>query len=430
MASINIYINDSMKEEMGSVEANWSEICRQAITIEMSRIKGGEITYEPKNFDLGNWDHCSFEESFNNDSVIIKPYVDHADPKLRNTVKVASQWLEEIKREMAIARLDGNSLGDFFHGVRKIEVLEPGKTWKTGYLKINYHIDFYFEDDNIPTDTLEAEIVENSDKEMILVDDRGGACCEADPEGIDSSLQLKELEHRGIISVDLNSQSSQEQEIPMMYPESYTPIKKTLEEFFTFNKSSLSVKRVKQLWKEWYDHKLLMTSGDTDSESFLEEEDQREAEISGYIDHQYFQLRNEFFEDLENNFMEVGFFHYDVAYFSSFLFDLFYFTDEGDFSKLNLDLFAKVDFTNIDELPHKSGLYCIRENNNLYGFGFTHNLYKHWENHKLNKRVTKHRNLEILFIIFDSQRYLEKIVKECTPYYLEKITLENNPFLN
>lgn len=423
MASINIYINDSMKEEMASVEANWSEICRQAITIEMSRIKGGEITYEPKNFDLGNWDHCSFEESFNNDSVIIKPYVDHVDPKLRNTVKVASQWLEEIKREMAIARLDGNSLGDFFHGVRKIEVLEPGKTWKTGYLKINYHIDFYFEDDNIPMDTLEAEIVENSDKEMILVHDKGGE--------IDSSLQLKELEHRGIISMDLlYSQPSKELEIPMMYPESYTPIKKTLEEFFTFNKSSLSTKRVKQLWKEWYDDKLLMTSGDTDAESFLEEEDQREAEISGYIDHQYFQLRNEFFEELENNFMEVGFFHYDVAYFSSFLFDLFYFTDEEDFKNLNLDLFAKVDFSNIDELPQKTGLYFIRENSNLYGFGSTYNLYTHWENHKLNKKVTKDRNLEILFILFDSRRYLAKIIKEYTPYYLEKITLENNPFLN
>ncbi|WPF87383.1 hypothetical protein WEU38_11220 [Cyanobacterium aponinum AL20118] len=425
MASINIYINDSMKEEMASVEANWSEICRQAITMEMSRIKGSEITYEPKNFDLGNWDHCSFEESFNNDSVIIKPYVDHADPKLRNTVKVASQWLEEIKREIAIARLDGNSLGEFFQGVRKIEVLEPGKTWKTGYLKINYYIDFYFEDDNPPTDTLEAEIVENQEKALMVTSS------ENHREGeIDHSLQLKELEHRGIISVDLNSQTSQDREIPMMYPESYTPIKKTLEEFFSFNKSNLSVKIVKQLWKEWYDHKLLINSGDISAESFLEEEDQREGEISGYIDHQYFQLRNEFFEELENNFMEVGFFHYDVAYFSSFLFDLFYFTKEIDFRDLNIDLFAKVNFPNIDELPHKSGLYFIRENNNLYGFGCTYNLYTHWENHKLNKRVTKDRNLEILFIIFDSQRYLANIVKKYTPYYLEKITLENNPFLN
>ncbi|MGI0480818.1 hypothetical protein ACN4EE_08500 [Geminocystis sp. CENA526] len=420
MASINIYINDSMKEEMASVEANWSEICRQAITMEMSKIKGGEITYDRKNFDIGNWDYCSFEENFNNDNVIIKPYIDHSDPKLRNTVKVASQWLEEIKRELSIARLDGNSLGEFFQGVRKIEVLEPGKTWKTGYLKINYHIDFYFEDDT-STDTLEGEIIEEV-KPLINI---------LKPKEIDRSLQLKELEHRGIISVDLDCQTAQDKEIPIMDSEIYIPLKKALEENFSVSKSSLSIKRFRQLWKEWYDHQLLLiNSGYIDVEMFLEEDDKREVEISGYIDHQYFQLRKEFFDDLEHNLCDFGFFDYDIAYFSSFLFDLFYFTHNEDFSNLKLDLFAKVDFLNIDELPHKSGLYFIRENSNLYGFGFTQNLYTHWENHKLQKKVSKKKNLEIIFIIIDSQRYLEKIAKEFTPNYLEKITFENNPLLN
>lgn len=422
MASINIYVNDSMKEQMASVEANWSEICRQAITMEISKIKGNQITYESQKINLSNWKHCSFEQSFDNESVIVRPYIEHSDPKLRNTVKVASEWLEEIKQEMAIARLDGNSLEEFFQGRRKIEVLEPGKTWKTGYLKINYHIDFYFEDDNIPMDTLEVEIVENSDKEMIIVNEKESV--------IDSSLQLKELEHRGIISVDLDSQTLQDREIPMMSSESYTPIKKTLEEFFTFNKSSLSTKRVKELWKEWYDYKLLINSGDIDAESFLQEEDQREAEISGYIDHHYFKLRNAFFEELENNFMEVGFFEYDVAYFSSFLFDLFYFTDDKDFKNLNLQLFAQVDFQSTDELPQKPGLYFIRENNKIYGFGFTHNLYKHWESHKLNKKINKNRNLKIPFMIIDSQKYMTKVIKECTLHYLEKVVLLNNPLLN
>lgn len=419
MASINIYINDSMKEEMASVEANWSEICRQAITMEISKIKGGEITYEPKNFDRGNWDYCSFEENFNNDNVIVKPYIDHADPKLRNMVKIASQWLEELKQELSIARLDGNSLGEFFQGVRKIEVLEPGKTWKTGYLKINYHIDFYFEDDT----PIDAEIIEDlqissSSKKTIK------------PVEIDRSLQLKELEHRGIISVDLDSETSKDQNIPTMDSEIYIPLKKALEEIFSFDKSSFSTKKVRQLWKEWYDHQLSMGSGYVTAESFLEEEDQREAEISGYINHKYFQLRTEFFDYLENYCIDINFFDYDLAYFATFLFDLFYFTNNENFSNLNLDLFAKIEISNKDELSHKSGLYFIRENNNIYGFGFTQNLYEHWKNHKLNKKINNNRQIEILFIIIDSQRYLEKMAKELTPNYLEKITFENNPLLN
>lgn len=424
MASINIYINDDLKEEMALVEANWSEVCRQAINLEISKSKTGEMTYEPKNFEEGNWNYSSFEKNFNNENVIIKPYIDHANPKLRNTVKVASQWLEEIKRELSIARLDGNSLGEFFQGVRKIEVLEPGKPWKTGYLKINYYIDFYFEDDT-PTDTLEAEILENPEQGMIVASvdhDSGGT--------IDHSLQLKELEHRGIISVDLDLETSKDQNIPTMDSEIYIPIKKALEEIFSFDKSSFSTKKVRQLWKQWYDHQLSMGSGYVTAESFLEEEDQREAEISGYINHKYFQLRTGFFEHLENYCMDISFFDYDLAYFSSFLFDLFYFTNNEDFNNLKLDLFAKVDFLNKDELPHKSGLYFIRENNNIYGVGFTQNLYQHWETNKFNKKLNNNRQIEILFIIIDSQRYLEKIAKELTSNYLEKITFENNPLFN
>ncbi len=168
MASINIYINDDLKEEMALVEANWSEVCRQAINLEITKSKTGEMTYEPKNFEEEHWNYASFEENFNNDNVIIKPYIDHANPKLRNTVKVASQWLEEIKRELAIARLDGNSLGEFFQGVRKIEVLEPGKPWKTGYLKINYYIDFYFQNDHI-TDTIEGEIIDPINPQILYL---------------------------------------------------------------------------------------------------------------------------------------------------------------------------------------------------------------------------------------------------------------------
>jgi len=425
MASINIYINDDLKEEMALVEANWSEVCRQAINLEITKSRTGEITYEPKNFDQGNWDYSSFEENFNNDNVIIKPYIDHTNPKLRNTVKVASQWLEEIKRELAMARLDGNSLGEFFQGVRKIEVLEPGKPWKTGYLKINYHIDFYFQDDNV-TDTIEGEIID-----VVNAQISSSVATKINTiETIDQSIRLTELEHLGIISVDLEPLPSNLKEIPMMYPELYKPLKKALEESFSFNKSNLSSKKVKQWWEEWYDHELLTTSGDLDLETCLEDEDERENDISGYIDSEYFVLRTEFLEDLECNCEEVGFLHYDFVYFSSFIFDLFYFTKEEDFKDLNLESFAEIDFINKDELPHKSGLYFVVEDNNIYAFGFTKNLYYHWDNHKLNKKINSENNIKILFILVESNTYLHNMANNLFHTYLQKINLENNPYLH
>lgn len=426
MASINIYINDDLKEEMALVGANWSEVCRQAINLEITKSKTGEMTYEPKNFEEGNWDYSSFEKNFNNDNVIIKPYIDHTNPKLRNTVKVASQWLEEIKRELAIARLDGNSLGEFFQGVRKIEVLEPGKPWKTGYLKINYHIDFYYQNDDA-TDTIEAEIIDaiNPQISSSVVKKMNTI------EPIDQSLRLTELEHLGIVSIDLEPLPPNSEEIPMMYPELYKPLKKALEENFSFNKSNLSSKKVKQWWKEWYDHELLATSGElADIRSFLEDEDEREADISGYINPQYFTLRTEFLNELEDHCMELGFLDHSFVCFSSFIFDLFYFTTHEDFNDLNLDYFAQIDFINRDELPYKSGLYFVVEDDNIYAFGFTKNLYYHWEKHKLNKKINSKNKIKILFIILDSNRYLHNMANNLFHDYLQKINLDNNPYLH
>ncbi|BAQ62967.1 hypothetical protein GM3708_3373 [Geminocystis sp. NIES-3708] len=425
MASINIYINDDLKEEMALVEANWSEVCRQAINLEITKSKTGETSYEPNNFEEGNWDYSSFEENFNNENVIIKPYIDHTNPKLRNTVKVASQWLEEIKRELAIARLDGNSLGEFFQGVRKIEVLKPGKPWKTGYLKINYHIDFYFQDDDA-TDTIEAEIINTINPQI-----SSSVVTKIDTiEPIDQSLRFTELEHLGIVSVDLEPLPSDSKEIRMMYPELYTPLKKAIENCFCLSKSKFSTKQVKQWWKEWYDHQLLINSGDIDIESFLEDEDKREADISGYINSEYFELRTEFLKDLEGYCQELGFLHYDFVYFSSFIFDLVYFTKEQDFNDLDLDNFAQIDFINKDELPHKSGLYFVVEDTNIYAFGFTKNLYYHWENHKLNKKINSKNNIKILFIILDSNRYLHNMKNNLLHDYLQKVNLNDNPYLN
>lgn len=424
MASINIYINDDLKEEMALVEANWSEVCRQAINLEITKSKTGEMTYEPKNFEEGHWNYASFEENFNNDNVIIKPYIEHTNLKLRNTVKVASQWLEEIKRELAIARLDGNSLGEFFQGVRKIEVLEPGKPWKIGYLKINYYIDFYFQNDDV-TDTIEGEIIDPINPQILSPKTKTNSI-----QPIDQSIRLTELKHLGIVSIDLEPLPPNSEEILMMYPELYTPLKKALEENFSFQKSSLSAKKVKQWWREWYDRELLKTSGDIDINWFLEEEDDREANISGYINAEYFVLRTEFLEEIEHHCMELGFLHYDFVYFASFIFDLFYFTKEENFNDLNFDYFPKIDFINKDELPRKAGLYFLLEDKNFYAFGFTKNLYFHWQNHKLNKKIDNPNNLKILFILMDSQRYLHNMAQNLIPIYLEQINLENNPYLN
>jgi hypothetical protein len=426
MASINIYINDSLKEEMSLVEANWSEICRQAIKSEMLRLKGDEIIYEPQNFSQDKWDFCSFEANFNNDSVIIKPYVDHPDPQLRKTVKVASQWLADVKRELAIARVDGNSLGEFFQGMRRIEILEPGKTWRSGYLQISFQLNFYYENEpqNQFTETMDAEIITPNSSALSVVENP------EQTQKLDQNIRIKELETLGIINIDLPP-LTENKRFYSMYSEIYVPLIKALEDNFYLDSGeplNISSKQIKQLWKQWFDNNLMNNDWDIDIKEYLEY-DFPEADISGYIDDEYFELRQDFLDLFSNECREQGFLKYNDLLFASFVHDLFYFGESLVITNLDLSEMAHFDLSERDDLPSKSGLYFVIKNEQIYAFGITQNFYKHWEKHKILNKLKDIEGIKIVLMLIKSQRYLHSITEEFIKTYIDKLNLDDNPIL-
>lgn len=424
MASINIYINDTMKEEMASVEANWSEVCRQAITAEITKFKGDQVTYEPQNFDIGDWDYCSFERSFNSEGVIIKPYVDHPDPNIRNTVKIASQWLEEIKRELQIARLDGNSLAEFFQGVRRVEILEPGKTWKTGYLKINFQLYFYFQNEEEKKDTLEAEIIENSELKTITMSSM------LTTQQSSQFISISELQKLGIINVDLHPVDSENEstKIPPFTAKIYIAFKRAWFEVYQDNLIPSSL--IKNLWTDWYQKDLtdLFWHEYWDEEKLMQWE--REDTYNSKI---------QFLSSFESHYIEENSSHIPLNYllFMAFINNCVF--NPSDFYQLT-DLTEEIitnyhsglNFVKMHEkdlLPQEAGVYFLIQGKNIFSLGVTSNLYEHWYEHKLGNIIDNIPELEIRFVRVLSNKYLHKIYQNFVKNHYTKINLNNNPFL-
>lgn len=102
MASINIYVPDELKARMGTVEANWSEICRQAIEAELSR-QTGRISSMPTEHsnDQTNWVDIPFDEPRSAKDVIVKPNLSRNHSRHNKEVSLLSSWMTELNRAIS-----------------------------------------------------------------------------------------------------------------------------------------------------------------------------------------------------------------------------------------------------------------------------------------------------------------------------------------
>ncbi len=380
MGSINIYINDVLKEEMADVEANWSEICREAIKLEIARLSNQNREESPLDFSKNHWVMQSFEEKFNNEQTIIKPYIEHSDPKIRNTVKIASEWLAQMKKDLSLARVDQSFLSEFVNGRRKIEILEPGQNWRSCYLQVNLQFNVVYEDNEAPID---AEIIPDS---ALLV----------------SSTDNKPKEKSEFIYLDLPDLKTINQEnIKALPAEVYRNFKRAWEEFVGDTDDLLSSKKLKQLWSNWY-------YPNHDFDRLLEQLNEYDWSNMNQV---LTEEQRDFLETFERESFSDGF---DDIY-RAFMIFIAQFIDGGEFMELNqLDprRLNNIWLDKKDNLPELPGIYFIINERKIYGLGITENLYEHCYHHPLIEQLEDDKNVSIAYITGTSIHYLHQVKSE------------------
>lgn len=144
MASINIYVTDDLKERMGNVTTNWSEVCRRAIEAELNRLAESEqpnIEYQ----DTKNWKQVTLDQNLLEQGVVMKPSMapgySGSTPKEVTTV---SSWLKEINETIGRSGVGGAQISQLLEGTYPAGLLIPGRPWLSGQLKLEQKLVFIY----------------------------------------------------------------------------------------------------------------------------------------------------------------------------------------------------------------------------------------------------------------------------------------------
>ncbi|KAM3092077.1 hypothetical protein ACKFKG_23510 [Phormidesmis sp. 146-35] len=146
MASINIYVTDELKEQMGGVETNWSEVCRRAIESELERLTlEAEVSDPPSTEGNEDWKQIAFNQSLLDQGVIIKPsmapnYTGTSPKEVTNL----STWLNDINKAIGTPGVGGAQISQLLDGTYPAGILIPGRPWLSGRLKLQQRFVFSY----------------------------------------------------------------------------------------------------------------------------------------------------------------------------------------------------------------------------------------------------------------------------------------------
>lgn len=139
MASINIYVTDALKERMGQVEANWSEVCRRAIEAELTRLANGSgQPSELATTETADWKQLVFDTPLVDQGVVLK--VAPGNPP----VVLLADWLERVNQQIGTMSINGGSFGQLLGGTFPTGLLIPGRPWLSGSLKVEQRLVFSY----------------------------------------------------------------------------------------------------------------------------------------------------------------------------------------------------------------------------------------------------------------------------------------------
>lgn len=140
MASINIYVADALKDRMGQVEANWSEVCRRAIEAELTRLANGSgEPSAPSTTETADWKQLVFDTPLVDQGVVLKLPTPANPP-----VVLLADWLTSTNQQLGRMTINGGHFRQALDGIFLTGLLIPGRPWLSGRLKVEQRLVFSY----------------------------------------------------------------------------------------------------------------------------------------------------------------------------------------------------------------------------------------------------------------------------------------------
>ena len=100
-----------------------------------------------------------------------------------------------------------------------------------------------------------------------------------------------------------------------------------------------------------------------------------------------------------------------------------------DFDEIDPFIIESVEIENKDNLPEESGIYFVRDDQNLYYIGMTKNLQERWYDHHRQDDFDKISNLKIAYLKGIPQHYLYSAETTLIEYFEPQLNIKDNPLL-
>ena len=397
MPALNVYVTDDLKARMGKVNTNWSEVCRQAIELELLRLEGKTLSKIALS-DVKDWISEHLEPTSIHKNVVVKPYL-HKDDKTYNDVKVLLDFYTQLTSDLRNCYLNTlkGSFGNLLDGKHHADILFPGRDWLSGNLGIKLELYFNFPK---PLEVIEAEMVVNTNDYLLAESETLNLVTDSN-----SKLEL-ELSELDVISKyigieqDIDEYQTEEFNILDFPSEIYSVFRKAWNNLYSKQfpnppKPPTSTV-IKNLWKKWYHPKARL-----ESENWPENWKNRRKspdylyEWETIVAAFYFALNGENYdpsfsempedsEDFESCDGNDVFFLSFIEFVSQFVFDGVLI----DFTQIKPSELSWVPINERDELPEQSGIYFVLDNlDTIHYIGMSVNLRNRWYSNRHHRQA-------------------------------------------
>jgi hypothetical protein len=427
MPALNIYVTEDLKNRMNKANANWSEVCRHAIEIELLRLEGRT----PSNIDLGNvkeWISEYLDPNSVHSDVVVKPYL-HKEDKTKNEVKVLSDFYTGLISELNNFRLNilKGSLGDLLEGKHRADILFPGRGWSSGNLGIK--LELYFNSPKTP-DIVEAEIVVDT-KNLSLVQSELSSLIHVSSSELDMITQYVDIESE-IIEYKVENF-----DVPEFPSDIYSILRKTWKNLYgnMYSNPPKPPKSniIKDLWRKWYSPQVQIESENWSNNWNNRRKDPKYTyEWENIVAAFYFALND---EEFDPSFSEIpedcelldgcdSLFLSFIEFISKFVFDGVLL----DLIQINVSELSSVLISERDELPEQSGIYFVTdESETIHYIGMSINLRNRWYSHHRQEDFDLIENGKIAYISSMPKHYLKEIEATLIKTFIPRLNLKGKP---
>ncbi|WP_019501589.1 GIY-YIG nuclease family protein [Pseudanabaena sp. PCC 6802] len=406
MPALNIYVTDELKDRMNKVDANWSEICRRAIEVELLRFEE-QASHQFELVEVKEWISESLDPTSVHSNVVVKPFL-HKTDSSKNEVKVLLDFYTELMSELHkfhLTTLKGN-LGNLLEVKHRADVLFPGRDWLSGSLGIKLQMCF-----NHPVTSTQKLTLEPVKAELVTLSIQEehtnfSVKNEVLPLLHAPTSQLATVEKFIDIEPEIVEYESTNFKVPSFPSEVYSDFRKAwnnvYEELYCGKCKPISSTIIKRLWKGWY-HPNIETDIENWGFEWSEKNSHREPE-----DEQE-ELVNKFYEEfLGDNYCggRDWIFLAFIEFVSKFIFD-------GEFLELSRIDPLQLNSLPLDErdsLPAQSGIYFVLDElGTIHYIGMSVNLQRRWYSHHRQEDFDLIERAKIAYISALPKHYLREI---------------------